>query len=57
LAGVGLITLEDVLDRYVVRKVEARTGNRVMRLLVRSVLNPDQYPWHRDNRPGVSFRP
>ena len=66
LAGVGLITLEDVLDRYVVRKVEDRTRNRVIRLLVRSVLNPDRsfanvlrfkYPWHRDNRPGVSFRP
>ncbi len=65
-AGVGLITLEDVLDRYVVRKVEARTENRVIRVLVRSVLNPDRsfanvlrfkYPWHRDNRPGVSFRP
>ena len=65
-AGFGLITLEDVLDRYVVSKLERRTSNRVIRLLVRSVLNPDRsfanvlrlkYPWHRDNRPGVSFRP
>ncbi len=64
-AGVALITLEDVLDRYVVRKVEARTGNRVIRILARAVLNPDRsfanvlrfkYPWHRDDRPGVSFR-
>ncbi len=64
-AGVALITLEDILDRYVVRRIEARTGNRIIRILARSVLNPDRsfanvmrfkYPWHRDNRPGVSFR-
>jgi hypothetical protein len=65
-AGVGLITLEDVLDRYVVLKIERRTSNRIVRILVRSFLNPDRSfanvlrfkpPWHRDNRPGVSFRP
>lgn len=64
-AGVGLIALEDVLDRYVVQKIEDRISNRVLRILARSVLNPDRsfanvlrwkYPWHRDTRPGVTYR-
>ncbi|MEK6407359.1 MAG: hypothetical protein AABN34_10375 [Acidobacteriota bacterium] len=57
--GTAWLVGEDALDRYVVRLVEAKVSNRVIRLLVRSFLNPSRsmsnvlrlkYPWHRDNR-------
>lgn len=63
LAGLAVIALEDALDRHVIRRLEAKSDNRVWKLLVRSVLNPDRsfanmlrfrVPWHRDGRPGVS---
>jgi hypothetical protein len=51
----------DILDRYVTRPVENRTGNRTARSLLRAAINPPQsfanvlmlqYPWHRENRPS-----
>jgi hypothetical protein len=63
LAGLGVIALEDALDRHVIRRLEAKSDNPVWKLLVRSVLNPDRsfanmlrfkVPWHRDGRAGVS---
>ena len=56
----GLIVAEDALDRFVVRRLEARVGNQVARLLIRLSLNPGRTlsnvssgrpPWHRDGRP------
>ena len=63
IGGLGFMVAEDALDRYVVRRVEQWTGNRVVRLLVRSFLNPNRsfantmrlkYPWHRDTRGNLS---
>ena len=56
----GLIVGEDLLDRFVVKWIEARTGNRIWRMLLRVALNPGRslsnsasgrLPWYRDARP------
>lgn len=56
----GLIVAEDALDRFLVKWIEARTSNRVVRGAVRLILNPGRtlsntssgrVPWHRDDRP------
>jgi hypothetical protein len=56
----GLIVAEDALDRYLVKWMEERIGNRVFRALLRLALNPGRTlsnsstgraPWHRDGRP------
>jgi hypothetical protein len=61
-AGLGWTVAEDVLDRYIVKFIESRTRNSVVRLLARGGLNPSRSfanamrfkrPWHRDDRPGV----
>ncbi len=53
---------EDVLDRYVIRKVEGRTENVFIRMMARGWLNPSRsfanmmrlkVPWWRDSRPGI----
>jgi len=63
LGGLGVMVAEDAVDRFVIRKAERLSDNAVYRLLVRSVLNPNRsfanvlrkkYPWHRDNRAGIS---
>lgn len=60
--GLGWTIAEDMLDRYVIKAVEARTRNSWTRLLVRSGLNParsfaavmdGKLPWYRDDRAGV----
>lgn len=62
IGGVGVLVLEDVLDRYVVRRVERWTTQPVLRAIVRGALNPNRafanlmrkrVLWHRDSRPGV----
>jgi hypothetical protein len=64
-AGVGLSVLEDIVDRYIIRKMEGDTSSRVRKVLLRAMLNPNRafanvlrwkVPWHRDTRPGV-WRP
>lgn len=57
---------EDILDRYVIRRVEGRTENPWVRMMARGWLNPGRSfanmmrlkaPWVRDSRPGVwSYR-
>jgi hypothetical protein len=63
--GLGMMLLEDALDRFVVRRIERATTNVVVRILVRGFLNPNrsfanmmrfERPWHRDTRLGVSIR-
>lgn len=58
--GFASMVAEDALDRYTIPAIERRTGNRVVRALVRGFLNPGRsfanvmrgkLPWHRDNRP------
>ena len=53
---------EDILDRYVIRRIEGRTENPWLRMLARGWLNPGRSfsnmmqlraPWVRDSRPGV----
>ena len=57
--GTAWLVGEDILDRYVVHRMERKVSNRVIRVLVRSLLNPSRsvanvlrikYPWHRDTR-------
>jgi len=65
--GMGWSVTEDTLDRYLIRRIEARTPNKFLRFAARTGLNPSrsvanvmgfQYPWHRGNRPGLEeFRP
>jgi hypothetical protein len=61
--GLGWAAAEDVLDKYVVKYVESRTRNSLVRLLVRGWLNPSRSfanvmrfkrPWEREDRPGVT---
>ncbi len=56
--GVSWMLGEDLLDRYVIAKLEG--NNRVVKILLRSWLNPSRTlanflrmrdPWHRDSRP------
>jgi hypothetical protein len=57
--GLAWMIAEDSLDRFVVKRVEAHTGNSFVRLLVRGGLNPSrslanviaaQPPWHSTDR-------
>lgn len=66
LGGLGVMVAEDALDRYVIRKLEQRVHNRVIRGLVRTVLNPARAtanvagaraPWHRQERPLPTIPP
>ena len=61
--GLGWLIAEDALDKYVVKRVEAATTNRWIRLLARTGMNPSRTfanvmrgaaPWHRDTRDGIS---
>ena len=62
--AMGLVWMagEDSMDKYVIKRIEGYTRNRVIRILARSFLNPSrsfanlmefQRPWDRDTRPGV----
>ncbi len=57
--GTGWLVGEDMLDRYLIRRLEDNISSRVARLLIRTFLNPSrsfanllrgQRPWYRDNR-------
>src|SRR3954471_2408673 len=61
--GMGWMVAEDVLDKYVIKRVEAATPNRWIRMFARSGMNPSRTfanvlrgaaPWHRDTREGIS---
>ncbi len=58
--GLGWTIVEDSLDRYVIRNIEAHTTNPYYGALARG-LNPSrafvnlisgEYPWHREDRPS-----
>jgi hypothetical protein len=58
--GTGWLAGEDLIDRYVLRRLESKVKNRWVRALARSMLNPSrsfanmhraQWFWHRDDRP------
>jgi hypothetical protein len=58
--GLGMIVLEDVLDKYLLKKLEQRTVDIRKRRLYRVLFNPQRSlanflrgkaPWYRDSRP------
>ncbi|HXA49197.1 MAG TPA: hypothetical protein VNV86_02770 [Candidatus Acidoferrum sp.] len=60
--GMGWMVAEDVLDRYLIKRIEARTNNTAARIMARTFLNPARSfaslmdwraPWHRDSREGI----
>jgi hypothetical protein len=60
--GMAWMIGEDVLDRYVIEPIEARTTNRLARVLVRGIFNPSrtfsnvmnaEYAWSRTSRAGI----
>ena len=60
--GIVWIVGGDILDRYLVTKIENHTTSVPLRVIARVGLNPPlgmanlmdlNYPWHRENRPGV----
>jgi hypothetical protein len=57
--GTAWLVSEDVIDRYVISKLEKRTGNTFLQVSFRILLNPArtsanllrvEKPWHRDSR-------
>jgi len=61
-AGLGWILGEDIIDKYITRKIEDHTRNGAIRIIARIALNPPQSfanimsfqaPSHRTNRPGA----
>lgn len=60
--GLTFMVIEDALDRYVIERIERATGNRYLKTLARTFLNPNRtfantmrlkQPWYRDNRGGL----
>jgi hypothetical protein len=60
--GLGWMIGEDMLDRYLIKRIENRYRNPVVRAVARSMLNPTRSyanllrfkaPWMRDDRPDV----
>jgi len=61
--GLVWLVVEDIMDKYVVRRIEDRTRNVGVRIAARLALNPLesfanfmtwQYPWNRENRAAPS---
>lgn len=57
--GTAWLVGEDALDKYLIRQLDRKIDNRVLRALLRSFLNPTRsmanvlrgkYPWDRDDR-------
>jgi hypothetical protein len=57
--GTAWLVGEDALDKYLIRQLDRKVDNRVLRALLRSFLNPTRsmanvlrgkYPWDRDDR-------
>ena len=58
--GLGMIVLEDVLDKYLLKNMEQRMDSVAKRRFYRILFNPQRslanllrgkVPWHRDSRP------
>jgi hypothetical protein len=58
--GIVLLVGDDMIDRFMIRKLEDRIGSMLVRALLRTVLNPSRSvanvaalraPWHRPDRP------
>ena len=64
--GLAWTIAEDWIDRDIVQRLEGKTSNRFIRVLLRGGLNPSRsfanimggnVPWHRDDRAGVFKNP
>jgi hypothetical protein len=65
--GMAWMIGEDAIDRYLIKRIENKYPNPVIRAFARGGLNPIRsyanllrfkVPWHRDSRPGVyGYRP
>ncbi len=65
--GLGWMVAEDVMDKYLIKRIEAGAQNRWIRLLARGGLNPcrtfanvlqGNAPWRRETRAGIlRYRP
>jgi hypothetical protein len=65
--GLAWMIAEDAVDKYLIERIESATGNRLVRLVSRSAMNPSRtfanilqgnVPWQRQTRAGVlSFVP
>jgi hypothetical protein len=60
--GTGWMIGEDVLDRFLIKRIENKYQNPAIRAIARGMLNPIRSysnllrfkkPWYRDSRPGV----
>jgi hypothetical protein len=60
IGALGIMVVEDALDRFLIERIEQWTGNRVLRTASRIVLNPSRtlsnaaqgkMPWTREARP------
>jgi len=40
LGGLGIMVAEDLLDRFIIKKMEARTNSKLVRMMLRVALNP-----------------
>jgi hypothetical protein len=59
IVGTGWLIGEDLLDRYLIQRLEGKISNRMAQNVLRGALNPGrsfsniiqgEMPWHRDNR-------
>jgi len=67
LMGMAWMIGEDAIDRYLIKRIENKYQNPVIRSFARGLLNPTRsyanvlrfkLPWYRDSRPGVkAYRP
>ncbi len=57
--GTGWLVGEDMIDRYLIQRLEISLRNRIVQIVIRGFLNPTRSfanlirgkkPWHRDNR-------
>ena len=65
--GLAWMIGEDVVDKYLIERIERATPNKYARMLARSALNPSRTfasvlqgnaPWNRGSRPGIlSYAP
>jgi hypothetical protein len=62
--GTAFIVVEDVTDKYLIRRIERHTRNVTLLVLARTFINPSREfsnlmgrraPWHRDSRPGIEW--
>lgn len=63
--GMATLLVEDFADAKLIMPIERRVHNRVVRMVLRSLLNPSRsmanllalkVPWHRNTRAGIGYK-